>query len=229
MNETSKRFHQIPSLPDLTSETFFKVFPFCILIDPSMRITHLGKSIQNLFPYDTLLCGRYLDEVFRLIRPDILLEWNKVLFSLLSVDSHSSFVFQLLSYGRHIVFLMESRLPLRSDKRSRPQGETTGSSAIRLKGQMKWIRNWNMIVFLCHPMFVFSSHLSLLKTRKGFFSLATTEEMLNIGLTLHDLNFYDGSSEILIAGMQHARHLQAAIDKVSLLGKRILMNDFECL
>ena len=45
-------------------------------------------------------------------------------------------------------------------------------------------------------------------------SLSTTEEMMNIGLTLHDLNFYDGSSEILIAGMQHARQLQAAIDKV---------------
>jgi hypothetical protein len=37
--------------------------------------------------------------------------------------------------------------------------------------------------------------------------------MLSIGLFLHDLNFYDGSSEILITGMQHARTLQAAIDK----------------
>lgn len=39
--------------------------------------------------------------------------------------------------------------------------------------------------------------------------------MMNIGLTLHDLNFYDGSSEILIVGMQHAKQLQAAIDKVN--------------
>jgi guanylate cyclase len=37
--------------------------------------------------------------------------------------------------------------------------------------------------------------------------------MLSIGLFLHDLNFYDGSSEILISGMQHARTLQDAIDK----------------
>ena len=37
--------------------------------------------------------------------------------------------------------------------------------------------------------------------------------MLAVGLSLHDLNFYDGSSEILIAGMQHARTLQAAIEK----------------
>jgi hypothetical protein len=41
--------------------------------------------------------------------------------------------------------------------------------------------------------------------------------MMTIGLTLHDLNFYDGSSEILIAGMQHARQLQAAIDKVMII------------
>ena len=68
----------MPTLPDITSETFFKVFPFCILIDRSMRISHLGKSIKNLFPVDTLLNGRYLDDIFRLIRPDIVLEWNKV-------------------------------------------------------------------------------------------------------------------------------------------------------
>ena len=49
------------------------------------------------------------------------------------------------------------------------------------------------------------------------FRLTTTEEMLSVGLFLHDLNFYDGSSEILIAGMQHARQLQAAIDKVMIL------------
>ncbi|CAF4649486.1 unnamed protein product, partial [Rotaria sp. Silwood2] len=189
VKDTSQRLFSIPNLPDITSETFFKVFPFCLLIDPSMRIYHMGKSVKSLFPVDTVLIGRYLEEIFRLIRPDISLEWDKV-----------------LSYGRHIVFLMESRIPLRSDKgnksnenstiqRLKTTAGITGSSSIRLKGQMKWISSWNMIVFLCHPV------------------LSTTEEMMNIGLTLHDLNFYDGSSEILIAGMQHARQLQAAIDK----------------
>jgi hypothetical protein len=40
------------------------------------------------------------------------------------------------------------------------------------------------------------------------------EEMLSIGLFLNDLNFYDGSSEILVTGTQHARQLQNAIEKV---------------
>jgi hypothetical protein len=60
-----------------------------------------------------------------------------------------------------------------------------------------------------------SVNFTLLNCYKLFseYSLTTTEEMLSVGLFLHDLNFYDGSSEILIAGMQHARTLQAAIDK----------------
>ena len=79
VKETSKRLHSIPNLPNITSETFFKVFPFCVLIDPTMRISHMGKSIKSLFPVDTVLNGRYIDEIFRLIRPDITLEWNKVI------------------------------------------------------------------------------------------------------------------------------------------------------
>ncbi len=77
VKEISKRLHNIPNLPDITSETFFKVFPFCVLIDPTMRISHMGKSIKSLFPVDTVVNGRHLDEIFRLIRPDITLEWNK--------------------------------------------------------------------------------------------------------------------------------------------------------
>jgi hypothetical protein len=79
VKETSKRLHKIPNLPDITSDTFFKVFPFCILIDPAMRINHTGKSIKSLFPVDTILHGRHVDEIFRIIRPDIVLEWNKVI------------------------------------------------------------------------------------------------------------------------------------------------------
>ncbi|CAF3478037.1 unnamed protein product [Adineta steineri] len=172
INEISKKLHPFPNLPNLTSETFFKIFPFSILIDSSLCISHMGKSIKNLFPIDTLLIGRYLNDIFNLIRPDITLEWNN-----------------LINYGRHIVFLMENRIPLKS------LNTFNETPRINLKGQMKWISSWNLIAFLCHPV------------------LSTTEEMLNIGLSVHDLNFYDGSSEILISGIQHARQLHSEIDK----------------
>jgi len=62
---------------------------------------------------------------------------------------------------------MESIVPLRYDtinkinhlnensldKKAKTSTEPTTNSAIRLKGQMKWISSWNMIAFLCHPMY----------------------------------------------------------------------------
>jgi hypothetical protein len=59
---------------------FFKVFPFAILLDPQLRIFHLGDSIKDVFPVDTPLIGRHLEGVFQLIRPNILLTWEKVCF-----------------------------------------------------------------------------------------------------------------------------------------------------
>ena len=50
--------------------------------------------------------------------------------------------FQILLYGRNIVFLVENRLPLRIGNAGR----------IRLKGQMKYFKNQNMLWFLCHPV-----------------------------------------------------------------------------
>jgi hypothetical protein len=73
-----KRLMEGPKLPDVTSATFFKVFPFAILIDPHMRIYHVGQSIKSVFPADTSLVGRHVEDIFRLVRPDILLEWNRV-------------------------------------------------------------------------------------------------------------------------------------------------------
>jgi len=102
-----------------------------------MRIYHVGQSVKSVFPTETTLVGRHVEDIFRLVRPDILLEWNRV-----------------LSYGRHIVFVIESRIPLRPNASvvARKLGvTTTGDCKLRLKGQMKLITAWNMIVFLCHP------------------------------------------------------------------------------
>ncbi|CAF2423788.1 unnamed protein product [Rotaria sp. Silwood2] len=179
-SSSKKAIANNPKLPDVTGATFFKIFPFAILIDSNMRIHHMGNSVKAVFPPGTVFNGRHFEDIFRLIRPDILLEWNRV-----------------LSYGRHLVFVVENRIPLRPNLSALAKkfGTSASNAQLRLKGQMKSIAAWNMIAFLCRPI------------------LTTTEEMLAVGLFLNDLNFYDGSSEILIAGMQHARTLQAAIDK----------------
>ncbi|CAF1460386.1 unnamed protein product, partial [Didymodactylos carnosus] len=131
---TIKQIFYLSTLPDLTSETFFKVFPFCIVINRFMRIFLVGQGIRKLFapPYDKVLVGQSFNDAFSLIRPDIPLQYQKI-----------------LSYGRHIVFVIESKHPLRADIY---RSNDVPRSTVRLKGQMKSIKNWNMIVFLCHPV-----------------------------------------------------------------------------
>lgn len=67
----------------------FKVFPFCIVIDPEMQISKLGPRLQSLFNADTSVIGRHITDVFTLLRPDILhIEWDKVCVSLFVSSSH---------------------------------------------------------------------------------------------------------------------------------------------
>ncbi len=47
-------------------------------MDSTLNIHHMGDNIMKVFPDDISLIGRPLDEVFRLIRPDIHVEWDKV-------------------------------------------------------------------------------------------------------------------------------------------------------
>ncbi|CAF0866292.1 unnamed protein product [Adineta ricciae] len=156
------------SLPHVTGTTFFKVFPFSILMDSCLIIRHLGDNVKKVFPTDTILMGRPLNEVFQLIRPDIHVEWDKI-----------------LSYGRHIVFLMDNRLPLRVG----PTGK------IRLKGQMKYIQNKNMLWFLCHPV------------------LGSADDMISAGLHLTDLNLFDSTSELLVTNMRQSKEVEDAFER----------------
>jgi hypothetical protein len=71
LKERSERVAKLLIFPDITSETFYKVFPFGILIDSSMRRFNMGKSIKTIFPCDTILNGQNLNQIFPLIRPDI--------------------------------------------------------------------------------------------------------------------------------------------------------------
>ncbi|CAF0963714.1 unnamed protein product [Adineta steineri] len=163
-------------LPHITGLTFFKVFPFSILMDSSINIRYMGGNIRKVFPTTTVIIGRPLNEVFRLIRPDIHVEWDKI-----------------LSYGQHIVFLMENRLPLRSG----PSGR------IRLKGQMKYIENKNMLWFLCHPV------------------LGSANDMVSAGLHLTDLNLFDGTSELLVTRMHQTREMENIVEKEKLCAAQL--------
>jgi len=48
-------------------------------------------------------------------------------------------------------------------------------------------------------------------------SLSNLRDMETLGLFMHDLNTYDCSKQMVMAGWQHASRLECSIEKVSLL------------
>ena len=70
---------------------------------------------------------------------------------------------KILSYGRHIVFVIENRIPLRANvSGAAKKFDSSVDYRLRLKGQMKLIPSWQMIVFLCHPVYILIGDLVLL-------------------------------------------------------------------
>jgi hypothetical protein len=63
-------------------------------MDSSLNIHQMGKNIIKVFPDDAHLVGRPLDEVFRLIRPDIHVEWDKVHFTSSLSSNNIIFIFR---------------------------------------------------------------------------------------------------------------------------------------
>lgn len=47
-------------------------------MNSSLRIINVGKNIMKIFPDETPLIGRFLNEIFALIQPNIYFEWDKV-------------------------------------------------------------------------------------------------------------------------------------------------------
>jgi hypothetical protein len=191
IEKTISRLMKKPTLPDITSSTFFKVshrrknssfpthelsvsvkiFPFCVVINPEMQVSQLGPSLQSLFNANNLVIGRHINDVFTLLRPDILhIEWDKVCTPLFVSSSRlltksPLFHFQFLNYGKSVVFIMESCIPLKAEltktvknsaeKEQNANADKSSSASvgtIRLKGQIKYIPSWHKLVFLCHPM-----------------------------------------------------------------------------
>jgi hypothetical protein len=170
-DECSDYSTRVSFLYMMSCSSLSKVFPFCIVIDSEMRISQLGPRLQSLFNPDNCVVGRHISDVFTLLRPDILhIEWEKVCASLFClvlapIGQSSLFHFQFLNYGKSVVFVMESCIPLKTgltktvaNKVLKEQNTNVGKSssvnvgAIRLKGQMKYIPSWHKLAFLCHPM-----------------------------------------------------------------------------
>ncbi|XP_056300662.1 soluble guanylate cyclase 88E-like [Pseudoliparis swirei] len=66
---------------------------------------------------------------------------------------------------------------------------------LHLKGQMKYVPQWDSLIFLGTPI------------------IETVDDMIKMGVYVNDLNLHDSSRELILAGTQQSAELQLALDQ----------------
>lgn len=184
------------------------LFPFCVAIDPSLTIISVGERLVEVAGDKEKLMGQPLEKYFKLRSPKgIAMSW-KNMYYLKSVN------FELEVLRTELIKPTskdpEQDCPDTCDNLNVREIEIDGKSIspyslrrdsqpglrnILLKGQMKYLSDVNVIIFLCSPI------------------INDISELPDQGLYLNDLNPHGLSKEMVLTGWQSNSKLHLMFDK----------------
>ncbi|XP_060693476.1 soluble guanylate cyclase 88E-like [Hemiscyllium ocellatum] len=186
-----------------TSDFFFEVFPFNIVFRQDMVVHNVGSGLATVFPD---LDGKMITDTFLLARPLVEFTWNMII-------SHPNNLFEIISkepvkrernlHNRRGEMVCSNTLESCGD----------GSRCLRLKGQMRFMSEWESIIFLGTPV------------------MESLGAMFKTGLYINDLSMHDSSRDLVLAGTQQSEELKRALiqeqKKSSKLEESMKMLDYE--
>ncbi|XP_014663659.1 PREDICTED: soluble guanylate cyclase 88E-like [Priapulus caudatus] len=199
----------------VNSSTFFSVFPFHIVFNRMLVIQHAGIGLLSVLGMEQL-DGHSVDEVFSIVRPLIDFNWDQIisyvnnvfeLCTVQSVQGEDDDGYNLSELVTDAVGDTASNDSLRRSHGRKLHADTrtltsrssksVGSSddKLRIKGQMKFMPDWESIVFLGTPI------------------LSDLDAMLRKGLYINDLSMHDSSRDLVLAGTQQSAELKLALDQ----------------
>lgn len=129
-----KRFHALTTFrsfplfiePKVSPTTFCKVFPFHLMFDKDLKIVQTGSTVARVIPKVTLADCRITD-ILDTVRPHLELTFENIL-------SHINTIYVLKTRPG----VMQVNAP--SEYRY-----------LRLKGQMLYVPETDLVIFLCYP------------------------------------------------------------------------------
>lgn len=179
---------------------------------PQAPVTHLPalnvRTLFRLFPFciafnkSMLVChvGSSARTLFR----------DRPLLNTRLTDTFSlrrpllDFTWNSIETHQNVVYELEALSSGGADQRRHSEAGQTGRKL--LKGQMKWIQELGCIAFLCTPL------------------VGSLQELEQQGLYMHDLNMYDSSREMVVAGWQHASVLEIHMERLKQKSQKIVEN-----
>ncbi|XP_034486759.1 soluble guanylate cyclase 88E isoform X2 [Drosophila innubila] len=172
----------------ISAHVLFEIFPFCIVFGADMVVRSIGNSLMVILPE---LLGKKITAWFDLVRPLIAFKFQTIL-------NRTNNIFELVT-----VDPVTERLDAENGDLMLHDDGSEPEKSLRLKGQMVYMENWRMIMFLGTPVM------------PDLTSLITT------GLYINDLSMHDFSRDLMLAGTQQSVELKLALDQEQQKSKKL--------
>ncbi|XP_034183036.1 guanylyl cyclase at 88E [Osmia lignaria lignaria] len=173
------------------ASVLFEIFPFCIVFGSDMIVRSIGNSLMVILPD---LVGKKITHFFDLVRPLIAFKFHSIL-------NRTNNIFELVT--------VEPILTERpSDRRGNEillsdELDSIDDRTLRLKGQMIYMDNWKMMMYLGTPV------------------MPDLNALIATGLYINDLSMHDFSRDLMLAGTQQSVELKLALDQEQLKSKKL--------
>ncbi|XP_065225641.1 soluble guanylate cyclase 89Da-like isoform X2 [Planococcus citri] len=188
-------------LDPVPCSVLLKLFPFGFMANKDLIITGIGEKLYQVYGSKTLI-GKPFSECFRLRRPKgIPFTWNNIKF-LTCITFEIEVLRNMMGritapppkknvekIGRGVV-IKPSEITASLDRRV-----SHGTKSILLKGQLLYVPDTEIIVFLCSPV------------------VNNVDELQYAGLYLNDFNLHGLSRELVLAGWQHCSKLELMCER----------------
>ncbi|XP_017784523.1 PREDICTED: soluble guanylate cyclase 88E [Nicrophorus vespilloides] len=175
----------------ISASALFEIFPFCVVFGSDMIVRSIGNSLMVILPD---VVGKKITNWFDLVRPLI------------------EFKFQTILNRTNNIFEMVSVEPVLNEKHGTDRNEVLlmndesdfpEEKNLRLKGQMIYMDNWKMMMYLGTPV------------------MPDLNSLINSGLYINDLSMHDFSRDLMLAGTQQSVELKLALDQEQQKSKKL--------
>ncbi|XP_057656009.1 soluble guanylate cyclase 89Da-like [Diorhabda carinulata] len=179
-------FHRIGIPEKFPIDIILDLFPFCLIIDKNMTIISSGKKFFEVWKGKGNFYNKPITDYFKLRRPKgISFTWKNTL----NLQS--------------VMFEMECNRGITNSNATAVSTIKDGSNIssmeeiknILLKGQMKYVKDIDAIIYICSPI------------------INDLDDLTDQALYLNDLNPHGLSKELVLAGWQHNSKLEVMFDK----------------
>ncbi|KAA3677792.1 uncharacterized protein DEA37_0007366 [Paragonimus westermani] len=118
----------IPPESSVHGDSYFSLFPFHLVFTDTLKISSAGAGFQQFIPN---LIGQLLSDVLFIVRPKI-----EITFTRIKLHHHNTF---------ELVLVKDYKLQA-------GRGISLSQAACKFKGQMCFVEEWNMMLFLGTPV-----------------------------------------------------------------------------